>query len=828
MSDTRRVIKVFLASPGDLVDERRAAKHVVDTFNKQWADHLTVHVELVGWEDTVSQFGRPQDLINRDLDQCELFIGIMWKHWGTPPQKGDGYTSGFHEEYERATDRRRKSKQPEICLLFKDIDPELLKDPGDSLRKVLQFKEDIQRERTVLYQSFGEIREFEDHVRGSITKYVQRVRSEESQKIAEASGTSVSEKGSNELQSRSQSQSLLSQEGAQFVREFVSKTEGDTESNPILPQEVARFRLLSSTLYANAGGNDTSTLGVHDANILYRHRNELTLSNRELIGLADVALDNFPHQNVPLWHWYTAINAFEKGFLSLTTLMGPLSQRIGALAAMTLLEEPIKPPPFLRKRDADGGRKRIVESWFRNNSEERLRVAALEYLGVCGTDSDLTIIREEIDAKRAIGAATEALVRLNLKRSREAAFSTLVELQPETISSFLLASLFAKPDAIDTSLLASAATHRNSNVRERAVRILSHRKELPEDIATRLLADTKAEVRYLALQALIDRGREYTDKEVENILVKPTRDGLGFGLGIAIPDSDGQFFWEKYKRDKLRKLSADALAQMQSANSVFSQDARFALDAKKFASRSGELRKDFDDEFRALFANSLKDLERRQSLDIENQSRIKDLEDHICNDFCRKALDLLTEKSEPIDLLRVRRSISGAKLDYSRGDVRYLERHGEWEDIQLLIKLYERADFETLLSSSFSNSRKTNDIASAIVALSKGRAKDLIEMEIPTPLRAQIFLRLPDQEIATLHNEDILNLLHSDSDQLRRIVALRAVKTLSKNRIQQLLNDYLSQMSHQYYNAIFWLDMGVSLPKRRAAVAAQRALEKES
>ena len=80
MASSRKIVKVFLGSPGDLKDERRTAKHVVDVFNKQWADNLGVHVELVGWEDTVSRWGRPQESINRDLDQCELFIGVMWKH----------------------------------------------------------------------------------------------------------------------------------------------------------------------------------------------------------------------------------------------------------------------------------------------------------------------------------------------------------------------------------------------------------------------------------------------------------------------------------------------------------------------------------------------------------------------------------------------------------------------------------------------------------------------------------------------------------------------------------------------------------------------------
>jgi hypothetical protein len=48
------------------------AKSVVDEFNKSWAEHLGYHVELVGWEDTASGFGHPQDIINQDLERCEL------------------------------------------------------------------------------------------------------------------------------------------------------------------------------------------------------------------------------------------------------------------------------------------------------------------------------------------------------------------------------------------------------------------------------------------------------------------------------------------------------------------------------------------------------------------------------------------------------------------------------------------------------------------------------------------------------------------------------------------------------------------------------------
>jgi hypothetical protein len=124
MPDTRKIIRVFLASPGDLQDERRAAKTVVDEFNKLWADALGYHVELVGWEDTISQYGRPQATINQDLERCEVVVGMIWKRWGTSPSKAGPFTSGFEEEFETSLKKRRTSGRPELALFFKEIDNE--------------------------------------------------------------------------------------------------------------------------------------------------------------------------------------------------------------------------------------------------------------------------------------------------------------------------------------------------------------------------------------------------------------------------------------------------------------------------------------------------------------------------------------------------------------------------------------------------------------------------------------------------------------------------------------------------------------------------------
>jgi hypothetical protein len=136
MTDIRKIIRVFLASPGDLPEERRAAKVVVDETNYGFANELGYQIELVGWEDTVSVYGRPQAIINAELDRCELFLGLMWKRWGTPPAADGPYTSGFEEEFRRSVDRRRNEGRPEISLLFKDMPPRCLVWVGKLLQAI--------------------------------------------------------------------------------------------------------------------------------------------------------------------------------------------------------------------------------------------------------------------------------------------------------------------------------------------------------------------------------------------------------------------------------------------------------------------------------------------------------------------------------------------------------------------------------------------------------------------------------------------------------------------------------------------------------------------
>ena len=275
MADSRKIVRVFLASAGDLRDERLAAKSVVDGFNSLWADQLGYHVELVAWEETVSRFGRPQALINQDLERCELFVGMMWTEWGSPPDTEGGYTSGFEEEFETALALRTAHGRPEMSLLFKKVDARQERDPGVTLKKVLDFKKRISEEKILLYEAFHTLRDFEDRFERIVTRYVQSLwAAEETEESRQAQLPPSSETGASSDDALLPAQTLI------FLKEFVASAE-KSRLDGIGRVEVARLRLVSAT--TEVGGNDTVFLGAHDANVIFSRRSDFAAEFRSQV-----------------------------------------------------------------------------------------------------------------------------------------------------------------------------------------------------------------------------------------------------------------------------------------------------------------------------------------------------------------------------------------------------------------------------------------------------------------------------------------------------------------------------------------------------------------
>ena len=92
--------RVFIGSPGGLEDERRGFRDKLERFTKYHAEPHSLTFHPVGWEDTIGGVGRPQELINEDLMQCDYAVFVLHDRWGSPT--GSGHSSGTEEEWELA------------------------------------------------------------------------------------------------------------------------------------------------------------------------------------------------------------------------------------------------------------------------------------------------------------------------------------------------------------------------------------------------------------------------------------------------------------------------------------------------------------------------------------------------------------------------------------------------------------------------------------------------------------------------------------------------------------------------------------------------------
>jgi len=92
-----RSSRLFIASPGDVASERDALDRVVREVNQTHGAPLGYVIELWRWEThAVPGGGRPQAVINDQIPEYDIFIGIMWRRFGTPTGVAG---SGTEEEY---------------------------------------------------------------------------------------------------------------------------------------------------------------------------------------------------------------------------------------------------------------------------------------------------------------------------------------------------------------------------------------------------------------------------------------------------------------------------------------------------------------------------------------------------------------------------------------------------------------------------------------------------------------------------------------------------------------------------------------------------------
>src|SRR5512143_2842461 len=125
-----RHLRVFLASPGDVADERALALQVLEQLQYDPLLRGQITIEAVAWDKPgagtpMRATMTPQEAIKQGLPtpaQCDIVIVIFWSRMGTPlpadwkKPDGSGYLSGTEWEYLNALEAAERQGKPAVLV----------------------------------------------------------------------------------------------------------------------------------------------------------------------------------------------------------------------------------------------------------------------------------------------------------------------------------------------------------------------------------------------------------------------------------------------------------------------------------------------------------------------------------------------------------------------------------------------------------------------------------------------------------------------------------------------------------------------------------------
>jgi hypothetical protein len=181
-TETFRKLRIFVACPSDVEEEKDRLEKLIRTLQFDAANHGFI-LELVEWRQCVPDLGLPQSIIFEQLapEAWDIFIGILWTRFGTASGLLEARTqrelTGTEAEMLSAIDLCRAHDRPKVLLYRSMRPPKSLKDlQGAQLEAVDRFLKECEAsgKHPALVKLYGQPDEFErlvsEHLRRSLAK----------------------------------------------------------------------------------------------------------------------------------------------------------------------------------------------------------------------------------------------------------------------------------------------------------------------------------------------------------------------------------------------------------------------------------------------------------------------------------------------------------------------------------------------------------------------------------------------------------------------------------------------------------------------------------
>lgn len=786
----RDVLKVFVGSPGDLQAERKKSREVVDRVNRHLARNLGVYVELRGWEDTLLGSSRPQQLINEDVREADLFIGLMWQKWGSPTSQNGGYSSGFEEEYELAREQLNTGQLEDIWLFFKEIDEERRRDPGEQLSQVLRFQRKVAEGKDIFYKEFPTPERWGELLYDSLVEYLTRqsgpARSPDSS-IPRAGGESEIEvRGSGLMES------------IDAVSKAVSRN--DVESVDRL--QTTRVYLATVALL-NAMRPETTTIGTHEDQYLYSLRDKIELTRLEQLYVI-ISLTADQNEVLAGW-WWVNLSKEEAGqaLLYLTATSRSFTTQNSALESLSHLDQ--YPDLATLVDTIESSDSLVVKRAFHLLG----KVAPIEYV------AQLTELAQTSTPEVAEGAwkaALAILARVAPERAIEWFKGPDSRRDEQTLS-------IIRPvlGSVGAEAIRELLDDRSPSVRREVLERL--KSSLPEPAVRKLGRDENGPIRAAAYAELVMRGEDVSEEEIEERVPEKERPRYSAG-GPSADDGLPALGREDVLLEYYRRVPYAELSAQIAWSSLKAPIAYEALSDRYFPRFEQTLRRDIEEDFARL----------------DDSSILQDMPDMDESSLGEE------EREQVRELLKKNREVNNfLKETFRRAAFRSLAKHAEAEDIRLArALLWERrfmlmehdllrAAFEILwnhgdgsdqeIVEDVTNETHYSDIKAAGAQLYLRLAPD------PSPDAFARLVRVKDDGVVSgalqyvlgnpnwLAVADVRGLLYSDRGDLRIKGLAFLARTRSRQELVDLLSGYPTGSGKYYYDVVCWLDRVLFSPE---------------
>jgi hypothetical protein len=785
MNQQIEAYKIFIASPSELSDEREAFRKIVERSNRACAARTNVRFDVLAWEDKPPAFGRPQDIINRDVDQADLFVGCLWRTMGSP--SGDGTKTGFEEEFYRALDRREKTGKPEIALFFKVRDRGLVDDPGGNLRKVLDFWG--KHEKQLFFKEFESTADWERVVTDLLwDKSLQLAgsRIDAANVQSASSGQSQAEvtKGADEppataIQAASPAVTAITRllsdtstklaESADFDMTKIADASG-----------CVRLMLFSATTYD--WNVQHIRLGTHEINSVYLNRRNLSITAHErLFLLRTVLLD--PFMTSPGWYWVTK-QLWGSWLVYLTAHDSDPVMRETAVR----IAEGAKFPLHRGKK----GAKPITR--ILQDDAPVVRAAGLHFLAVNGTLQDLNHITPLLTdpASEVRRQAERAGWIIRVRADADAEMRRTME-RGVTFDDEMLRVFDNHTRLLSNETLMIASRGSIGPLRTRASKELLLRRAIPPEVAKNFCQDASKRLKEYGYIALAQAGESVDLTEVR-AAIRPDLFGVD-------PE------WEKADADHVAAAVLETVTVEELWTRVEAFDENSSIAIAELGRRSPTvgfrpaIRHDLEDHFERLAA---RDREARKNALSTSLWSPFDPTESTRDKMIGASLEALANQPTAEDRSIFLRFMSAELSQYRQtlACLRGLAAVGTRSDREKIAPLLSSTIpfIEAAAARAYIQTFPTIAIAAADLCL------------MPSLIKVWVIVATALNSSAKKVWPILKPLLRSENEDVRRVVCFYATRVLSSKQLASLLDEYLTQ--YHYYNVVVFLDRALYAPPR--------------